>query len=368
MKPVPAALLFLTLTLAAARSQSPAPASPPAGPSTNTAKPDDDFDDLHYLDVQVIRRDNGEPVTRISPRDFRVLENGFTHPVRRVTVDRWPLSVVLLVNTGKDFQPALAPIAKDIDLALQKLRPKDEVSVIAFNETSELLQEFTTDRKAVAAKFFQLTDPLWQKKLGKKTDADQALRHAGELMNGAKANHRRVVIVFSQETLFSWWPQFKADKAAYARDVLRSGSAICGVMLSKEMSGFSRLLTLGAPVWHETISPTPVNTQPLVRVWAERTGGEVFGGDRLGLAPALARLFERLHQRVLVGFIPIRPERDVSFRSLDLEVSSELEDREGPVEVRVREGYFAPAAPRPTPTPTPNPMAPSGPMQVDGRR
>ncbi|HZS10555.1 MAG TPA: VWA domain-containing protein [Blastocatellia bacterium] len=312
----------------------------PVAAQTTTPKPAASGDDaLVLLDVQLIRAGTGEPVTRLSPGDIRVFEDGAECPVREISHGRLPLAVVLVVDVGKSFHPTIGHLTPEIESALGRLGARDEVAVVAFNESAEVIQEFTRDRKLIAQKFAALSDPVWQKKLGGKQKLEAGLARAGALMEKGNPLSRRVIVLMTRETIYTWLPRSGDYKVAASREVLTSGSTICGALLTRGRSGFATFMSVVSvfPV----VPPDQRNDPLVIRSWASRTGGEVFGGPKEALGTGLAALFARLHERVVISIVPRSLTRDGSYHTLRMAPSSDLERREGAVEIRAIEGYFA---------------------------
>lgn len=317
-------LLFLCSLLIVTNAQIPVPADP---------EPDED---LILLDVQVVRADTGETVTRVAPGDFRVLENGWHREVTRISQGRWPTSIVILVDVTKSFRPALSKLLPEMESILQQLPERNEIAIVAFGEHAQLMQSFTADRKTTAERFSHLTDAALQKSLGKKPKLKEGLSLASEVMKTAQPRHRRAVVLLTTETLYSWWPRFGDGGLGTDQTILDSGSTISAVLLTRQMSRASLMMMfLGA---------APVAELPLTaRTWATRTGGEVFGGPQEGIVNALTTTLARLNERVVIGFVPDNKQRDNRLRQVQVLPTDKLRQRAGEVEIRVIEGFRLPA-------------------------
>jgi VWFA-related protein len=313
---------------------------PRAGQTSRKSAADDE--PMVLLDVQAVRRDTGEPITTLAPSDLVLAEDGLTRPVKQLAYQRFPLSVVLVVNATRSFQPSRAKLGAGLRVALEKLGEKDEVALLAFGRQSQVIEGFTRDRKTIADQFGTLDDPALQKSLGEKPEIEKALMTAGGLMEKAAPRRRRVLVLLTSEKSFSLLPKPSRYSQADSPQVIQAGSTINGVIQVKEMGTFSKLLLATAVVGTFGLAtPMAIQPPPVVQTWAARTGGEVFATERDGLATGLIALFERMRERVTLGFVPLNPTMDGSFRRLRLSASSRLERREGEVELRFPEGYLA---------------------------
>jgi VWFA-related protein len=318
--------------------------------STSPLKTSGQDEPLLLFDLQVVRSGTGEIVTGLSPADFKVLDEGFTRPVRQLSYGRYPLSIVLLADVSKGFQTSLMRLRLGLANAFEKLNDADEVSLIAFGERSQMIQEFTKDRNAVAEKFRTLDDPGLLKTLGDGQQLEKALAVAGAKMEKVSPSRRKLIILMTSENAFSWLPKLSRSSKADSPVVRHAGSTINGVIQVKGRNGFSsaflNAVSLGGVFAGvgAGVPPYPVGlhqTPPVIRTWAARTGGEVFASEGDRISTGLIALFERMRERVIVGFAPMNKTMDGSFRRLDLMISPELTNREGPVELRFPEGYLA---------------------------
>lgn len=346
--------LFVLLAPLSPSAQTQAPQNPTEkqekkeAPAPNQAggNPAADDEPMVLLDVQVIRRETGEPVTSLAPQDLGLAEDGLARPVKQLAYRRFPLSVVLVVDATKPFQPSRANLGTGLRNALDKLGEKDEVALLAFGQRPQVIESFSRDRKTITDRFSALDDPALQKTLGEKPQLEKALMAAGALMEKAAPRHRRIIVLLTSENSFSLLPKPSRFDQAGSPEVIQAGSTINGVIQLKGPGLFSKVLLTAATVGtYGLAGPLAMQPPPVVQTWAARTGGEVFATERDGLATGLIALFERMRERVTLGFVPLNKTMDGAFRRLRIYASPSLERREGEVELRFPEGYLAkPAA------------------------
>ena len=88
----------------------------------------------------------------LSKEDFQLYEDGVQQQIAELSRNQLPLSVVLLFDLTASVQPVLKALAAGALEALQHLKPEDEVAIMVYAASAQLLQDFTTDREqAVAA-------------------------------------------------------------------------------------------------------------------------------------------------------------------------------------------------------------------------
>ena len=89
--------------------------------------------------------------------DFEVYEKGVKQPISYFGRDELPLSIMLLLDVSGSVRPILHQIRDGALNALQRLKPEDQVAVMAFANTSKLAQDFTKDRSLAARKIEEAT-------------------------------------------------------------------------------------------------------------------------------------------------------------------------------------------------------------------
>ncbi len=104
--------------------------------------------------------ENGQPFRGLDPSSFNAWINDTALIVRELhtSTDRQPASVLLLVDAsgsmeGEPIQQAQIAISEFINV----LEPNDEVAVMTFSSGVNLVQDFTSDREALASAVANLT-------------------------------------------------------------------------------------------------------------------------------------------------------------------------------------------------------------------
>src|SRR5258708_16405226 len=93
-----------------------------------------------------VRDGSGEMVVSLSPKDFRVLDNGVEQTISHFDVGGDPLSLVLLIETSSRIQAILPAIKKTgIVFTQTVMGPTGEAAVLGFNDSVDKLADFTSD-------------------------------------------------------------------------------------------------------------------------------------------------------------------------------------------------------------------------------
>src|SRR5256714_12834857 len=113
--------------------------------------------DLVVFDVQVIDKKSKRIIGDLTRDDFVVTDNGVKRQISYFSRDELPLSIILLLDVSRSVRPILHDIRDGALNALQRLKPEDQVAVMAFSERTGLAQDFTKDRALAARKIQEVT-------------------------------------------------------------------------------------------------------------------------------------------------------------------------------------------------------------------
>ncbi|MGB8129805.1 MAG: hypothetical protein WCG81_08430, partial [Candidatus Angelobacter sp.] len=104
------------------------------------------------VDAQVLSKKTHHAARELKKEDFEVYEDNVRQQVSSFSQDTLPLSVVLLFDLTDSVRPVLKSLAEGALEALHHLKAEDEVTVMVYAASAQVLQGATTDRAlAVAA-------------------------------------------------------------------------------------------------------------------------------------------------------------------------------------------------------------------------
>jgi VWFA-related protein len=313
----PAALLTLSLAFVALLATAPAAAAQEPQPDEvikiNT--------DLVVLDAQVISKKSKRAVGELRREDFELYEDGARREIGYFSRDELPLSVLLLLDVSGSVRPIVERIGAGAQDAMRRLKPADEVAVMAFATRSKLIQGFTRDRGLIADK---ITEASREYSIGNGTFLTEALFDAAREMPGATnpASRRVVVVVTDNVALLG------GDSAVRrtTNELLESGAVVYGLVVRAALGKIFNVVTLGK------VNP--------IEQFSEQTGGEVLGADKKEVGEKLGEMFARLRSRYSLGFKPANTNEDGKLRRLKLQLTPEAAARHGKVIVVTRQGYY----------------------------
>jgi VWFA-related protein len=288
--------------------------------------------DLVVLDALVMQRETGRVVGDLTKEDFILEEDGQRQQITHFSQDKLPLSVLLLIDRGGCLDPFGSEVRQAARAALARLKPADEVALMAYHETVNLLQGFTRERAAVADALARV--PAHDE------EADhclnRALAEAAQYMirAGNPAGRRVIIVVTGVTTNFDCGSPHGNE---VLRDILESGSVVCGLI---PKSAGQRLEDGAGRVATGIGGLFRLRSLSLAKL-AEETGGEVLGDKPEYLARVFDTLVEHLRTRYSMGFVPTNKRHDGTRRKLKVQVAATARTNAKKLVVKTRRSYIA---------------------------
>ena len=276
--------------------------------------------DLVIFDAQVIDKKTRKVFGGLRREDFEIYEEHVRQPIVYFSQDQLPLSVLLLLDISRSVTPIIEQVGAGANDALQRLKPEDEVAVMAFADNPKLIQGFTKDRKVAAQKISEAgtTD------LGHGTYLNEALHAAEQAMNNAGNPTNRRAIVVITDNIAPAGGHFGKDKVI--NDLLESGTVVYGLIVRAALGKVFNVLSFG--------------TIHGVNEYCEETGGEVLGADQKEVDSRLAEMFTRLRTRYTLGYRPPENNEEGKFRRVKVQLTPAIMKTNKKLVVRARSGYY----------------------------
>jgi VWFA-related protein len=276
--------------------------------------------DLVIFDAQVIDKKTRKVFGGLHQQDFEIYEENVKQPIVYFSQDQLPLSVLLLLDLSRSVTPIIEQVGAGANEALQRLKPEDEVAVMAFADYPKLIQGFTKDRKIAADKISEAATTF----LGHGTYLNEALHAAEQAMNNASNPTNRRAIIVITDNIAPAGGQFGKDKVI--NDLLESGTVVYGLVVRAAFGKVFNILSFG--------------TIHGVNSYCEETGGEVLGADRNEVDTRLAEMFTRLRTRYTLGFRPPANTEEGKFRQVKVQLMPAILKANKKLVVRARNGYY----------------------------
>jgi Ca-activated chloride channel family protein len=276
--------------------------------------------DLVVFDAQVIDKKTRRIFGGLRREDFEIYEENVKQPIVYFSQDQLPLSVLLLLDISRSVTPIIEQVGAGANDALQRLKPEDEVAVMAFADYPKLIQGFTRDRKIAAEKITEASKTF----LGHGTFLNEALHDAAEQMNNASNPTNRRAIIVVTDNIAPAGGKFGKDKVI--AELLESGTVVYGLVVRAAIGKVFNILSFG--------------TIHGVNSYSEETGGEVLGANREEVDSRLAEMFTRLRTRYTLGYRPPENNEEGKFRHVRVQLTPAITKVNKKLAVRARTGYY----------------------------
>lgn len=278
--------------------------------------------DLVVVDAEVVDKKTHKPIGNLKREDFALYDDGVKQDITYFSQDKLPLSIVLLLDLSNSVKPIIEQISNGALDALQRLKPEDEVALMAFGSTAELVQDFTRDRQLMSEKIANVGTAS---DVGAGTELNEAVYKAARQMpRASNPASRRVIIVVTDNIAFS-------GKGAEGRktftELFETGSVVSGLIVRGGFGKTANILSLGR---FRALNP-----------YAERTGGEIMNADKKEVEAKLGELIDHLRTRYSFGYRPSGATVPGVFHHLELKLLAPAAvAQKDKSTVRIKEGYY----------------------------
>jgi Ca-activated chloride channel family protein len=290
--------------------------------------------DLVTVDALVLQKNTARIVGGLKKEDFVLLEDGTKQEITHFSQDSLPLSVLLLIDRGGCLDPFGDIVHRAASDAIARLKPSDEVAVMAYHDTTRLLQRFTRDRSLIEVALNRV--PAHDE------EADHCLNTlffdaADYMVKASNPVGRRVVVVITAVTRNLDCPSGPSGKTA-AQAIYESGSVVCGII--PKTAG--QMIENGVMVWVTRIGKLPGVGSLDIQNLANETGGEVLSDKPENLNTTFQTLMDHLRSRYNLAFVSSNKKRDGTMRKLKIDVAPALQTSKTRLVVKARRSYVAP--------------------------
>jgi VWFA-related protein len=247
----------LTLTLLLALAEAPARAQAPSGPiapkpGAEVQQPPKNTQAKVKVQVALVntpvtvRDGRGDMVHDLEAHDFHITDNGVAQQISHFDLGGDPISLVILVETSSRIAPLLPEMRKTGILFTQTVMgPTGEASVLAFNDSVDKLQDFTTNGDLI----------------------ENTIAHLGQGTSGSKLYDAMAVGV----EMLSGRPQATADKPGRRRvlmilsEATDAGSeAKLGEVLRQAQLANVTIYSVGLSTTRAELQAKPKDTRPQI--------------------------------------------------------------------------------------------------------
>lgn len=260
----------------------------------------------------------GRYVSDLDTKDFQVFEDGRREEVIFFQKRSLPLALTLLMDTSASMGTQLRVAQEAAVGFVQALEPADVASVIDFNASVRIAQDFTSDRPAL----------------------DRAIR--GTEADGSTALYNAVYVAL-KEMRKTVRDETLGEARRRAIVILSDGDDTASLVTFEEaLDAAARsdtaIYAIGLYPQERTGPPRFGDAQYVLRRLTQQTGGRVFFvSDAKELHGVYAEIRAELANQYFLAYESSNTKRDARFRQVAIRVART------DATVRTRPGYYAPA-------------------------
>jgi VWFA-related protein len=294
--------------------------------------------DLVKIDALVLQKNTARIVGGLNKEDFLLYEDGIKQEITHFSQDQLPLSVVIAIDRGPTCPEPLDVWSYQAHRAareaIDRLKPVDEIAVMAFTDSAKLIQPFTRNR-------IQLENALNNIPEQAKTTN---VAHCFNLMFADAAEHmlkasnpagRRVIIVITANTRLFDCSNGPSNRAATSA-IYESGAVVCAI-IPKSLTQRIETVRQAIDKLNRAVFKY-MDLEPL----ANETGGEVFADKPEKLNTTFQTLIDHLRSRYNMAFVSTNKKRDGTTRKLKLDVVPARQKSQGKLVIKARRSYISP--------------------------
>jgi VWFA-related protein len=289
--------------------------------------------ELVNVEVLAKQKKTGRIINDLDKDDFSVFEDGIKQTISHFSQEPLPLSIVLLVDRAGCINAFNDRIREATIAAFNQLKAEDEVAIMTFSNKVSLAQPFTRDRQLIADQIMAVE---------RQHRTDQHYFNAGMyeaatyLSKAANPIGRRAIIVLTGLEASIDFSKVSEKEALEA--VLESGAVVSGVLVK----------TLGARL-EQGIRGKPTSLlrhiglpAGSIKVFVDETGGELTSAVPERMNERLVETVDHLASSYSLAYLPTNPARDGKRRRIKVQLSPEVEKREGKTVLITRRSYIMP--------------------------
>lgn len=286
-----------------------------------------------------VRDASGRLVTALTRDDFRVFEDDQLQPLRDLALREVPVDAILMIDGSSSTARNLDDFRKAAEAFSARLASADRISLIQFDDTVRLLQDWTSSR-------FQLKRALMRITPGMFTRFYDALALAAKDQYGSSTS-RRAVIVFTDGI-----DSGRGASLESAARALFEAQVTVYVVSNTEISRAAKLADLDSLMQGDQstqrfnklqIDDLRLGLQALdqseqiLEKLTSATGGRLYKPRSFdALESTYAEVAEELRQQYALYYTPLNKKREGEFRRVRVETTNPTH------QTRTRRGYFAP--------------------------
>jgi len=254
---------------------------------------------------------SGKVVSGLAKEHFTIFEDDARQEITHFASEDAPVSIGIVFDTSGSMEPNLSKARQAVNCLLDGANPDDEFFLVRFSSQARMVVPMTS-------RFGQIRAQASRLEAGGSTALLDGIRLAMAEMRHARYSRKALIIISDGADNSSRWTIPELNAAVREQDVLIYAIALTAAEY--------RFVDSGAA---------------LLKGIASQTGGRSFEVKKPKQLPDVtATIGGWLRQQYVLGYEPIRTERDGAYRKVDLKI---VRPKGYPrLHAVWRQGYFAP--------------------------
>jgi VWFA-related protein len=264
------------------------------------------------VDVGVILEKTHQFVPNLQKENFRVYEDGVPQEITNFQKIQAPITAVLLVEFAANSYAFIYDMRNAAYTFAEQLRPDDYIAVVTYDMHTQILTDFTQDKRLVMESLNSLTIPTWRE-----TNLFDALYQTLDRLSRVEGR-KYVVLISSGRDTFS---KINLDK------VMQKIKATPNVTIFTIGTGqTARIMADGAGRMGPIREMDYLQADNQMTTFARMTGGMAFFPRFTGEMPDIFnQINASIRNQYVLSYHPTNTKQDGTYRKLHVE----LVDNEG---------------------------------------
>ena len=296
--------------------------------------------DLVKIDALVLQKNTARIVGSLNKEDFLLYEDGIKQEITHFSQDQLPLSVVVAIDRGPACPHRIDVWSDEAHRAareaIDRLKNVDEIAVMAFTDSTKLIQPFTRNRILIEKALNNIPEQA------KTTNVAHCFNilfadAAEHMLKASNPAGRRVIIVISSMTRLFDCSNGPSNRAATAA-IYESGAVVCAIIPKVIIQRVENALQIAATRVNKVVAAHYMDLEHL----ANETGGEVLANKPEKLDTTFQTMIDHLRSRYNLAFVSTNKTRDGTTRKLKLDIDPAQQKSQGKLVVKARRSYISP--------------------------
>jgi len=296
------------------------------------------------VDAQVIHSKTKTATGALQAKDFQLFEDGSVQQIAYFGRGQLPLSIVFLFDLTDSVRGVLHRLAGGAQTALTHLKPEDEVAVVTYAASANVIEGLTADRQKTVAAIARAATM----KSGEASFFNEAIYQAATLLQQSRNPSSRRVIVWLTDNLPNAPSEFNIKHFGSSLGCRAPHTEAEAIRLLHESGTVVTPMLLKDPLalpWAEMITAVEAPARKRypagdAHKYAELTGGLAVGMRGKNVEERLAEVLDDLRSRYTIGFHPAQAKPPGTFCRLRVALSPDAPLRPQEWTVLARAGYY----------------------------